>query len=179
MVLYNQVILNALDLGYIADATGAIFRPDGKPMLIHRDTRQGRIRSYIRLYYNDKRYKIATHRFVAAATWGEAALAPRVVVEHVNGDPTDNRVENLRLVREQHALDESALRSNPDVQEAALTLITALLDKLETIPPALHDAAIWQVAEIAGRCRFPLDEAATAADLAADVIFGQPTGGAA
>jgi len=179
MVLYNDIILNALDLGYTADATGAIFRPDGTPVLIHRDTRQGRIRSYVRFYYKDKRYKIATHRFVAAATWGKAALAPRVAVEHVNDDAMDNRVENLRLVRDHDGLDENALRRDPDVQSVALTLISALLDALANVEPRLHDPAIWQVAEIVGRCRFSLDEAATAADLAADVIFGYLKGGAA
>lgn len=80
--------------GYFVSKTGHIFGPGrhGEPWLI-RPTSGKHGHQYVSLYQDGKRTKQYVHRLVAENFIPNREKLP--LVRHLNGDPTDNNVENL------------------------------------------------------------------------------------
>lgn len=85
-------------------------RPVGEAVLRPRSANSGHLQ--VSLWRANKNHKMWVHRLVAAAFIGSCPQG--IEVRHLNGDPTDNRVENLAYgTRRENMLDRERHGTNP------------------------------------------------------------------
>ena len=87
--------------GYFADKDGQIFCNLKSSRNYNAELREvlprnnGRSYMQVHLCKEGKKYNRYVHRLVYSAYYGE--ISRNIQVDHINGDKTDNRLENLRL----------------------------------------------------------------------------------
>lgn len=96
---YWRAIILAAEQGYIGNPeTGEITGRSGRPLQIKRHGNQ--VYPTIRLYVRGLSapgYSVHAHKFFAYLIWGRAAFSPNVEVRHLDGNPSNNRRDNLAL----------------------------------------------------------------------------------
>lgn len=95
--LSDRMIISAKETGYTANHLGKIFKPNGKEVRGTPLKHAGHLR--VTLYstgVNNCGYcSVLKHRFIAYFFLGLTALQSELI-RHLNDDPQDNRIENLK-----------------------------------------------------------------------------------
>lgn len=87
---------------YEASSLGKIKRVTrGRSTQIGRILSPKAVRGYLRvnLYRNDKPVQVAVHRMIYSAFHPEAKLIPSLHVHHIDGNPLNNSLKNLKKVQ--------------------------------------------------------------------------------
>ena len=92
------------DTGYLISKSGEVFNMKTHILLKQTPNKSGYIRYTLRI--NGVNKSKLGHLLVME-TWGQRKILPNEVVNHINGDKTDNRIENLEIISK----SENALHS--------------------------------------------------------------------
>lgn len=97
---------------YRIDRKGNIIDKDGVPVIPRKGSGSYKNYFFVNLVRGDKTYKRLVHRCVAS-TYNECGeYGDKYLVDHINSNPEDNRVENLRWVK-----DQKENMNNPETQK--------------------------------------------------------------
>lgn len=128
-----EIVINGLVVkpskryrGYGADSLGGVYRLNKKYKLSQqRQTNRKYTRMVTRLSIDGKAYTVSVHKIVADAWLGDPPSSLHIEVNHIDGDATNNVVENLEWVtksqNQRHAVETGLKGKGGMLYNAALT----------------------------------------------------------
>lgn len=143
---YLHQIRCALQQGYEVNVDlGHVIGKKGKPLSAKRGKNQKYPTTPLVIYEGGIRFvmSVPLHKIIAFAKFGDAAFASGIHVRHLDGNPDNNRGENLQL----GSSSENELDKAPDVRRRAAVAARAA-QGLRPRNAKLTDAMVAEIREI-------------------------------
>jgi hypothetical protein len=104
----NQSIIEVVRRGYIVTSEGTVVSPRGTKLKLS-ESKSGGYKEFSIRKAGQKR-TVSVHRLIAFLKYGRKSLRKGIQVRHLNGNPADNRLDNIAIgTATQNSLDKPAI----------------------------------------------------------------------